>query len=111
MKGQPLEKMSNRDAEAVRAAFYQIWDRSAVPVGNIIAKYSPIYQARRYLTLFQSLTYLAVLAVGLLSGVAFSLQGQPQPNVRAVMIWLVATLGTGVVGTYLSNYFIGKLFG
>jgi hypothetical protein len=110
IKGQPLEEMSDQEAKAVREAFYQIWDRSAVPVGNIIARYSPIYQARRYLTLFQSLTYIAVLAVGLLTGIAFSLQGQPQPNVVIILLWLIATLGTGVIGTYLSNLFMGKLF-
>lgn len=109
--GQALDNIPNQDAESIRATFYQIWNRSAVPTESIIAKYSPFYRSRKLINFYQTFTYLATLAIGLVAGVSFSLQNPSQQlNAFAILLWLGATLGVGVIGAYLSNIFLNKIF-
>lgn len=109
--GQALEKVPDQDAEAIRAAFYQIWNRSAVPTETIIARYSPFYQSHRSTRFYQTLTYLAALAFGLFVGVVFSLQSPSQQvNLFIILVWLCATIGAGVIASYLANAFFYRRF-
>ncbi len=110
LKSQPNENMSYGDVQHICAIFDQIWNRSE-PVGSVLTKYTVAYQARRYLAFFQGITYLAVLVVGLVTGTLFSIQGQPQSDMITVLVWLAASLGVGVLGNYLSNFIMRKLFG
>ena len=106
-----IESMSTRDADSIRAQFQHIWENSAQKVGSTVYKYMPGYQIRRQVIFVQSLTYLLVLALGLTIGFAFSLQQQPRIDLKTVIFWLLATLGTGVIGTWLSNWAVNKLYG
>jgi hypothetical protein len=104
-----LGQIPSKTAQGLRTEFHQIWNGSAGSVKDIIARYSPVYQARRYFTFLQVVTYLLVLIIGLITGVAFSLQSQPDINIGVVLIWLVASLGVGIIGEILAEKFISRL--
>jgi hypothetical protein len=97
------ENMSQEDADAAEAEFCHLWERSGL-VGSAIAKFNPVYQARKYFLFLQTAVYVLILAIGLVVGAAFALQN------NAIIAWLVASIGVGIFGNLLTG-FLGKKFG
>lgn len=111
IKGKILDNIPPRDAAALSLGFHQLWERSGRTITDVIVRYTPTYRARRDPLLCQSLTCLATLVIGVMTGIVFALQSQPTLSALVIVGWLVATLGTGLLGTILSNELISNRFG
>lgn len=108
---QSTEKMSTRDADAIKAQFYHIWENSAKKVGSTIYKYMPGYQIRQQFIFVQGLACTFALVSGLMIGIAFSSLQQPPIKCGLVILWLLATIGTSVISNLISTLAFKKLLG
>ena len=106
------EAMSNEHADSKRREFYRLWDKEAIPVRPHINQYLPRYLMHHRIILLQFASYLLVLGLGLALGVSFLIQGIPsQLNPITIVSLLVASLGTGLLGTWLATLFTRKFIG
>lgn len=97
------ENIHQQDADSIASEFFQFWERMAELAGGNIMKYSIIYHARKYYIALQIIVYFLVLTIGLIIGTAFSYGD------KGLIAWLAASIGVGIIGSLLANFFSKKL--